>query len=184
MPVQNRPPRRFSGGAGTGRLRGGRHEKLAALNSISRVLLAGGAMAEDASHTNVIAPDAVKWTENPAFPKGIQIATLVGDPTKAGETVVQRIKFPPKLYNAAAHPSLLGGRDGHQRQYRDEVARSLRRKAACCSQDQCGCTRQSTRTMHGPEMERPSCRSSTPARAASSTSTRLTIHARFDRTNR
>ena len=137
-------------------------------------------MAEDASHTNVIAPDAVKWTENPAFPKGIQIATLVGDPTKAGETVVQRIKFPPKLYNAAAHPSLLGGPDGHQRQYRDEVARSLRRTAACCSQDQCGCTRQSTRTMHEPEMERPSCRSSTPARAASSTSTRLTIHARFD----
>ena len=31
----------------------------------------------------------------PAFPKGVQIATLVGDPTKAGEVVVLRIKFPP-----------------------------------------------------------------------------------------
>ena len=30
------------------------------LLSISLVLLAGGAMAEDASHTNVIAPDALK----------------------------------------------------------------------------------------------------------------------------
>src|SRR2546430_8579693 len=42
-----------------------------------------------------VAPDALTWKENPAFPKGIQIATLVGDPTKAGEVVVLRIKFPP-----------------------------------------------------------------------------------------
>jgi quercetin dioxygenase-like cupin family protein len=66
----------------------------ALLLSISLFLLIGGAAAEEVRHTNVIMPDAVKWTENPAFPKGIQIATLVGDPTKAGETVVQRIKFP------------------------------------------------------------------------------------------
>ena len=149
------------------------------LLSISLVLLAGGAVAEDASHTNVIAPDTLKWTENPAFPKGIQIATLVGDPTKAGETVVQRIKFPP---NFVMPPhTILGGRDGHQRMSGRKVERSLRRKAACCSQGQCGCPRQSTRTMHGPEMEKPSCRSSIPAREASSTSTRLTIHARSDR---
>ena len=54
----------------------------------------GVAAAEEGRHTNVITPEAVKWTENPAFPKGIQIATLVGDPTKAGETLSQRIKFP------------------------------------------------------------------------------------------
>ena len=65
--------------------------------SISFLLLASVAVAQDTRHTNVITPDAVKWTENPAFPKGIQIATLVGDPTKAGETVVQRIKFPPNF---------------------------------------------------------------------------------------
>jgi quercetin dioxygenase-like cupin family protein len=59
------------------------------------ILLVGGAVAEDARHTNVITSKDVKWTVNPAFPKGIQIATLLGDPTKAGETVVQRIKFPP-----------------------------------------------------------------------------------------
>lgn len=41
-----------------------------------------------------VTPDAVTWKDNPAFPKGVQIATLVGDPTKAGEVVVLRIKFP------------------------------------------------------------------------------------------
>jgi quercetin dioxygenase-like cupin family protein len=69
----------------------------ALLLSTSLFLLVGGAVAEEGRHTNVITPDAVKWTENPAFPKGIQIATLVGDPTKSGETVVQRIKYPPNF---------------------------------------------------------------------------------------
>jgi quercetin dioxygenase-like cupin family protein len=41
-----------------------------------------------------LTPDALTWKENPAFPKGVEIATLVGDPTKPGEVVVLRIKFP------------------------------------------------------------------------------------------
>jgi quercetin dioxygenase-like cupin family protein len=41
-----------------------------------------------------VTPDALTWRDNPAFPKGVQIATLVGDQTKAGEVVVLRIKFP------------------------------------------------------------------------------------------
>jgi quercetin dioxygenase-like cupin family protein len=41
-----------------------------------------------------ITPDALTWKENPAFPKGVQIANLIGDPTKAGEVVVVRVKFP------------------------------------------------------------------------------------------
>ena len=69
----------------------------ALLLSTSLLLLANSAIAEEGRHTNVITPETVKWMENPAFPKGIQIATLVGDPTKSGETVVQRIKFPPKM---------------------------------------------------------------------------------------
>src|SRR5438045_4040591 len=69
----------------------------ALLLSTSLLLLAGGAVAEEGRHTNVITPEALKWMENPAFPKGIQIATLIGDPTKAGETVVQRLKFPPNF---------------------------------------------------------------------------------------
>jgi hypothetical protein len=31
-----------------------------------------------------ITPDALAWKENPAFPKGVQIATLMGDQTKDG----------------------------------------------------------------------------------------------------
>jgi hypothetical protein len=41
-----------------------------------------------------VTPDALTWNENPAFPKGVKIATPVGDPAKAGDVVVLRIKFP------------------------------------------------------------------------------------------
>src|SRR4029079_18188201 len=41
-----------------------------------------------------VSPDALTWKDNPAFPKGVQIATLVGDSAKAGDVVVLRIKFP------------------------------------------------------------------------------------------
>ena len=66
----------------------------ALLLSASLFLIAGTALAEEARHTEVITPEALAWKDNPAFPRGIQIATLLGDPTKSGETVVMRIKFP------------------------------------------------------------------------------------------
>src|SRR5438034_5460918 len=51
-----------------------------------------------AQNTEVqVMPDTLTWKDNPAFPKGGQIATLVGDPTKAGDVVVLRIKFPPNF---------------------------------------------------------------------------------------
>src|SRR5213078_3248181 len=53
------------------------------------------AMAQDT--LTRVTPDALTWKENPAFPKGVQIATVVGDPTKAGDIVVLRIKFPPNF---------------------------------------------------------------------------------------
>ena len=53
------------------------------------------AMAQDTPTR--VTPDTLTWKENPAFPKGVQIATLVGDPTKAGDVVVLRIKFPPNF---------------------------------------------------------------------------------------
>jgi quercetin dioxygenase-like cupin family protein len=69
----------------------------ALLLSASLLLMSGAAMAEDTRHTNVIMPDALTWTNNPALPKDVQIAVLVGDPTKSGETVVIRLKFPPNF---------------------------------------------------------------------------------------
>jgi quercetin dioxygenase-like cupin family protein len=52
----------------------------------------------------VVKPDALTWTENPALPKGFQVAVILGDPTKA-EVVVQRVKFPPNSQIAPhTHP--------------------------------------------------------------------------------
>ena len=56
------------------------------------IAFASSGMAQD-KHAQITA-DAVAWKDNPAFPKGVQTATLVGDPTKTGEAVVLRIKFP------------------------------------------------------------------------------------------
>jgi len=56
------------------------------------IALANSAGAQD--KLMQVTPDALTWKDNPAFPKGVQIATLVGDQTKAGEVVVLRIKFP------------------------------------------------------------------------------------------
>lgn len=59
------------------------------------IALSGPVIAQDKETR--ITPDALAWKENPAFPKGVLIATLVGDPTKSGEAVVLRIKFPPNF---------------------------------------------------------------------------------------
>lgn len=64
----------------------------AAFCALAAVALLCSAVAQE--QTARILPDDVVWKDNPAFPKGVKIATLVGDPTKAGDMVVQRIKFP------------------------------------------------------------------------------------------
>src|SRR5256714_12154715 len=53
------------------------------------------AMAQDTPRR--VTPDALAWKESPAFPKGVQIAPVVGDQTKAGDVVVLRIKLPPNF---------------------------------------------------------------------------------------
>lgn len=60
-------------------------------------LLAGAVAAQDGTHTTVLTPQALTWKTNASFPAAVQIATLVGDPAKAGDTVVLRIKFPPNF---------------------------------------------------------------------------------------
>jgi hypothetical protein len=56
------------------------------------IALSSPVMAQDKEMR--VTPDTLTWKENPAFPKGVQIATVVGDPTKVGDVVVLRIKFP------------------------------------------------------------------------------------------
>jgi len=74
------------------------------------------AMAQDTPAR--VTPDALAWKENPAFPKGVQIATLVGDPTKPGDVVVMRIKFPANFQMPPhTHPysevvTIIGGKVG------------------------------------------------------------------------
>ena len=56
------------------------------------IALVSPASAQDTMTTAT--PEALTWKDNPAIPKGGQLAILVGDPTKAGGVVVQRVSFP------------------------------------------------------------------------------------------
>ena len=69
----------------------------AVLFGIWLVCCGTGVMAQTERHTAVVSPDRLTWQSNPAFPKGVLVATLIGNPAAAGETVVQRIKFPPNF---------------------------------------------------------------------------------------
>jgi quercetin dioxygenase-like cupin family protein len=62
------------------------------------LVLTGSAPAGEAMHDMRLTPDALIWRENPNTPTGSQVTILVGDPTKAGEIVVQRLKFPPNYH--------------------------------------------------------------------------------------
>ena len=66
------------------------------------IALAGSALAQDAMKITTVTPDALVWKDNPNIPKGGQVAVLLGDPTKAGEVVVQRVKLPPN-YQVPPH---------------------------------------------------------------------------------
>jgi quercetin dioxygenase-like cupin family protein len=60
--------------------------------TVAVIALVTPASAQDTMTTAT--PEALTWKDNPAIPKGGQIAILVGDPTKAGGVVVQRVSFP------------------------------------------------------------------------------------------
>jgi quercetin dioxygenase-like cupin family protein len=62
----------------------------------------GSAWAQDGMKQTTVMPEALTWKDNPAIPNGGQIAILIGDPTKAGEVVVQRVKF-PAYYQVPPH---------------------------------------------------------------------------------
>ena len=56
------------------------------------IALAGSAWAQEKVAS--VTSDALIWKDSAALPKGAQDAILTGDPTKSGEVVVQRVKFP------------------------------------------------------------------------------------------
>jgi quercetin dioxygenase-like cupin family protein len=58
------------------------------------IVLAASALAQDTMKVTLVKPDGLTWKDNPALPKGAQVTILMGDPTKAGDVVVQRVKLP------------------------------------------------------------------------------------------
>ena len=82
------------------------------------IALAGLALAQDAMQVTLVKPEALTWKDNPNIPKGAQVAVLLGDPTKAGEVVVQRVKLPanyqvpPHTHPYAENVTVISGRVG------------------------------------------------------------------------
>jgi hypothetical protein len=69
--------------------------------------LAGLVWAQDMiTKVTLVKPDALMWKDNPAIPKGAQVAVMLGDPSKAGEMIVQRMKLPANYQVPPHHPSL------------------------------------------------------------------------------
>jgi quercetin dioxygenase-like cupin family protein len=68
------------------------------LSFAALIAAAGSVLAQDAMKVTMVTPDALTWKDNPNIPKGAQVAVLLGDPTKAGEVVVQRVKFPANYH--------------------------------------------------------------------------------------
>jgi quercetin dioxygenase-like cupin family protein len=58
------------------------------------IALVAPALAQDGLKATRVKPDQLTYKDNPGIPKGGQFAVMVGDPTKPGEVVVQRVKFP------------------------------------------------------------------------------------------
>jgi quercetin dioxygenase-like cupin family protein len=81
------------------------------------IAVVGSASAQDAMKVIRVTPDAITWKDNPALPKGGQVAVLQGDPTKA-EMIVQRVKLPanykvpPHTHPYAENVTVISGRVG------------------------------------------------------------------------
>jgi|SRR5215813_4428233 len=66
------------------------------------IVLAASVSAQEIAKTTTITPDAMQWKDAPSLPKGAQYVILMGDPTKPGSMVIQRLKLPPH-YQVPAH---------------------------------------------------------------------------------
>ena len=62
------------------------------LCSVASIALTATAWAQDTM--KMVTPDAVTWMDSTSLPKGAKGAVLIGDPTKTGDVIVSRAKFP------------------------------------------------------------------------------------------
>ncbi|WP_245319057.1 cupin domain-containing protein [Mesorhizobium temperatum] len=83
-----------------------RSSTLAFAITVAAVLtVCGGLAYADDMGVTLLTPDKLVWKDNPGLPKGAQTAILMGDPTKAGDVVVLRAKFPANyLVPPHTHP--------------------------------------------------------------------------------
>src|SRR6516165_8100241 len=142
------------------------------------IALAGVALAEGAIKVTTVTPDALTWKDNPNIPKGGQFAILLGDPTKAGDVIVQRVKFPPN-YQVPPHThpyaetvTVISGSLGFGEGEKFDNKGELLKPGAFLQ------TRRNTRIMLGQETRRRLSKFSSSVREASTTSIRLTTLAR------
>ena len=70
------------------------------LCSVALIALTATAWAQDTM--KMVTPDTVTWMDSTALPKGAKGAILIGDPTKTGDVIVSRAKFPAN-YVAPPH---------------------------------------------------------------------------------
>jgi quercetin dioxygenase-like cupin family protein len=62
------------------------------LCSVALIALTSTAWAQDTM--KMVTPDTVTWNDSAVLPKGAKGAILIGDPTKTGDVIVSRAKFP------------------------------------------------------------------------------------------
>jgi quercetin dioxygenase-like cupin family protein len=58
------------------------------------VFAATAAIASAATTPTIVTPSSVTWKPVPGFPAGFEMATIVGDPSKAGEYYAYYLKVP------------------------------------------------------------------------------------------
>jgi quercetin dioxygenase-like cupin family protein len=82
------------------------------------IAFVGLAWAQEVTKVTPVKPDGLAWKDNPNIPKGAQVAVMLGDPTKVGEVVVQRVKLPanyqvpPHTHPYAKNVTVLSGSVG------------------------------------------------------------------------
>jgi len=73
------------------------------VNSFGVFLVLSASLALADATPPMLTPPEVKWGDAPAaFPKGAKLAVLYGDPSKAGELFIVRLKMPAN-YKLPAH---------------------------------------------------------------------------------
>lgn len=85
------------------------------LSTITLVLASASFATDSNSKHNIFTPDDMKWSTNiDSLPKGVEVAVLEGDPSKAGPFTLRlkmpaNYRIPPHWHPAIEHVTVLSG---------------------------------------------------------------------------